>query len=494
MAPGEPSAQVPIEGGAGRSALTVSCGLRHPLVDDPLPGPVDEPAWTFRGQAPAVRAAVGRPDPTRTGGRPEHPGSTGSPPSVVHPGVESPMFSRSGVAVRWWSVTAAVAVLLAGCTHTIGSPPDGGTMAASAVDTPAVADDSVIPRGVLPFPEPAGTVFSVPRRAALQAALDTVMRGWAGLDFVKGVSVAVVAPDGSWAGVSGNDGAGVPLVPDAMTDIGSVSKTVTAAEVLSLAEAGHIDLDAPASTYLADPLLHLNPTVRELLSHTSGIPDFAAEKAFDDAVFADGTRRWTPAEALGYATGPVTAPDEHPTDPAAGYSSSNYLLLGLIIERVTGLTYAQAVRRDVLTGIGPRMAIQDAEIPVPPVATAAPAGGALPDGSYLPNRAWATALGAAGGIAADAPTLATWGYQLYGGHILTSETTRLMTTPVTIGYGLGTTLTNTTVGHPGLVPSYASLLTVIPADRISIAILLVGYMDTPALISLRNSIQIAMRT
>jgi CubicO group peptidase (beta-lactamase class C family) len=200
-------------------------------------------------------------------------------------------------------------------------------------------------------------------------------------------------------------------------------------------------------------------------------------------------------EATGvYAIGPVTAPDEHPTDPAAGYSSSNYLLLGLIIERVTGLTYAQAVRRDVLAGIGPRMAIQDAEIPVPPVATAAPAGGALPDGSYLPNRAWATALGAAGGIAADAPTLATWGYQLYGGHILTSETTRLMTTPVTIGYGLGTTLTNTTVGHPGLVPSYASLLTVIPADRISIAILLVGYMDTPALISLRTSIQIAMRT
>ena len=115
------------------------------------------------------------------------------------------------------------------------------------------------------------------------------------------------------------------------------------------------------------------------------------------------------------------------------------------------------------------------------MATAAPASGALPDGSYLPNRAWATALGAAGGIAADAPTLAAWGYQLYGGHILTSETTRRMATPVAIGYGLGTQLTNTTVGHPGRVPSYTSLLTVIPTEKMSIAILLVGYIDIPAL-------------
>ena len=196
------------------------------------------------------------------------------------------------------------------------------------------------------------------------------------------------------------------------------------------------------------------------------------------------------------ATPPARSPgrNEHRTDPAAGYSNSNYLLLGEIIEKVTGLTYAQAVRRDVLAGIGPRMALQDAEIPVPPVATAAPASGALPDGSYLPNRAWATALGAAGGVAADAPTLATWGYQLYGGHVLTNETTRQMATPVAVGYGLGTALTNTTVGHHGSVPSYTSLLTVIPTGKMSIAILLVGSIDTHALTSLSDSIQIAMRT
>ena len=386
-------------------------------------------------------------------------------------------------------------VLLAGCTNTGGGALLAGQASSSASTTsPSAANDSVIPVDALPFPEPARTTYSAARQAALQAALDTVMNGWSGLDYVKGVSVAVVTPYGSWAGALGNDGAGVPLVSEAMTGIGSVTKTVTAAEVLSLAQAGLVDIDAPASMYLDHPLLRLNPTVRELLSHTSGIPEFDTGTAFDDAVFADGTRRWTPDEVLGYATGPLKVPEEHPTDPAAGYSNSNYLLLGEIIEKVTGLTYAQAVRRDVLAGIGPRMVIQDAETPIPPVAPAAPASGALPDGSYLPNRAWATALGAAGGAAADAPTLAAWGYRLYGGHLLAAETTRRMATPVAVGYGLGTNLTNTTVGHSGRVPSYTSLLTVIPTEKMSIAILLVGYIDIPALNSLSVSIQIAMRT
>ena len=403
------------------------------------------------------------------------------------------MIGRIG-AVGRYCAAVATAVLLTACTTVADAPASTGVTASSTVGSPIAADDSVIPRDALPFPESVSTGFSAPRRAALQAALNTVMRGWAGLDFVKGVAAAVVTPDGNWAGASGHDGAGVPLVPDAMACIGSVTKTVTAAEVLSLAQAGVLDLNSAASKYLDHPLLRLNPTVRELLSHTSGIPEFDTGTAFDNAVFADGTRRWTPREALGYATGPVSTPNEHPVDPAAGYSNSNYLLLGLIIEKVTGLTYGQAVRRDVLAGIGPRMAIQDAEIPSPPVATAAPASGARPDGTYLPNRAWATALGAAGGIAADAPTLAAWGYQLYGGHILNSGTTRQMATPVADGYGLGTNLTNTTVGHPGRVPSYTSLLTVIPADKMSIAILLVGYIDIPALASLSVSIQTAMKS
>ena len=204
------------------------------------------------------------------------------------------MRTRSGVPVRLCAVVAAAAVLSAGCTNNAGGPlPSGETASTATTTSPTAAGDSVIPPDALPFPEPAGAAFSAARRAALQAALDTVMDGWSGLDSVKGVSAAVVTPHGSWAGVFGADGAGVPLVPDAMAGVGSVTKTVTAAEVLSLAQAGLVDLGAPASKYLSHPLLHLNPTVRELLSHTSGIPEFDTGTGFAEAVFADGTRRWT---------------------------------------------------------------------------------------------------------------------------------------------------------------------------------------------------------
>ena len=93
-----------------------------------------------------------------------------------------------------------------------------------------------------------------------------------------------------------------------MMSIGAVTNTITAAEVLSLAQAGVIDLDAPASTYLAHPLLHRNPTVRQLLSHTSGIPEYLQTPALSDAIIADPTRSWTPKEALAYATGPTDRP------------------------------------------------------------------------------------------------------------------------------------------------------------------------------------------
>jgi D-alanyl-D-alanine carboxypeptidase len=151
-------------------------------------------------------------------------------------------------------------------------------------------------------------------------------------------------------------------------DIGSVTKTFTAAEVLSLAAQGRVDLDAPASTYLDHPLLARGPTVRQLLSHTSGIPDFTTPD-LDDAVDADPARSWTAEQALTYATDPLSLPGS----PVMSYSNSNFLLLGLLIERVTGLSYAAAVRRDLLPGLGERIVVGWAprswnNIGVPPAA------------------------------------------------------------------------------------------------------------------------------
>ncbi len=104
------------------------------------------------------------------------------------------------------------------------------------------------------------------------------------------------------------------------------------------------------------------------------------------------------------------------------------------------------------------------------------------DGLYLPNRAWATAASSAGGMASDAPTLAAWGYRLYGGDVLPVDRVAEMTTPIAADYGLGTGVftdnrgesTRRLVGHSGLIPGYSSQLIVDPERQISIAVLSVG--------------------
>ena len=219
------------------------------------------------------------------------------------------------------------------------------------------------------------------------------------------------------------------------------------------------------------------PTVRQLLSHTSGIPDMFTPDLVD-AIDTDPTRSWTAEQVLTYVTDPL----DPPGPPVMSYSNSNYLLLGLLIERVTGLSYPAAVRRDLLPGLGERINVQDAETPAGPVAAPNLAGTTTgPDGQFLPNRSWASVAGAAGGITADAATLARWGYRLYGGQILPAAPTVDLTTPVAPGYGLGTEIleqrwapTGGVIGHHGGLPGYATVLLVNPQRQLAIAVLVPG--------------------
>jgi len=137
--------------------------------------------------------------------------------------------------------------------------------------------------------------------------------------------------------------------------------------------------------------------VRQLLSHTSGIPDLSTADLID-TLDADPTRSWT-AGTLAYVTDPLSPPGP----PVMSYSNSNYLLLGLLIERMTGLSYprrgaprpaARSGRADRHAGPGDT----DAPVAAPNLTGTTTA----PDGLFLPNLAHASVAGAAGGIAADA--------------------------------------------------------------------------------------------
>jgi D-alanyl-D-alanine carboxypeptidase len=170
---------------------------------------------------------------------------------------------------------------------------------------------------------------------------------------VPGEALAVLAPGLRTAlAVGASDTAtGAPLQPDTPFRIASVTKTFVAAAVLRLVEQGKVKLDAPITRYLSRGSLDVlradgydvgRITVRQLLQHTSGLDDYATKAEFDAANIAEPRHRWTRDEQLRFAAehgDPVGDPGE-----VFAYGDTNYILLGELLERVTGKTLPGAVR------------------------------------------------------------------------------------------------------------------------------------------------------
>ena len=378
--------------------------------------------------------------------------------------------ARLGIALR---VGLAVTVLLAGgCAPAHGGM---GAKAASGKDGPPV---------VIRFPAPATSQFPAPTAQGLQAVLTAVVANYATSPSVgaPGITAAVLSDHGSWSGAAGVGGDGTKLTPNAMMALDSITKTFIAAEVMHLAATGKVNLKAPLSTYVTNSLTANGATVAQTLSMRSGLtdPPGAVFQALASAQAAAPAKQWTAVQTLAYLKSPSSSPGGIPV-----YANTNYLLLGLLIEKVTGTTVAQVERADLFTPAGlSRVAAQDAERPTPPLA--APPGSLklAPDG-YLPSQTMAASgEDSYAGIAADAQTVAMWGYQLYGARLLPLESVRAMMTQPSkgtiatgIGYGLGTMVftklsTEPTYGHGGLDPGYTTLLAVVPARHLAAAVLI----------------------
>lgn len=144
------------------------------------------------------------------------------------------------------------------------------------------------------------------------------------------------------------------LSPTTPVRIASVTKTYTAATALRLMEQGRLDISQPVTAYVDRALLGILRsdgyvveaiTVKHLLSHTAGLADHAQTQQFFDALLADPAHSWSRKEQLeGLAdwTDPVGQPGAQYV-----YSDTGYILLGHIIERVTGKPLAAAVRQQL---------------------------------------------------------------------------------------------------------------------------------------------------
>lgn len=168
------------------------------------------------------------------------------------------------------------------------------------------------------------------------------------------LSPARVAVSGRLAG-----GGSALIAPGTPFEVASVTKAVTAAAVLRLSERGLLGLDWTLGQVLpADVIQGWNPniTIRQLLSHTSGLPDYwtdgpaddAGQNAFLRAFLANPSRRWTPIEMLDYAR---EIPAEPPGSPFH-YSDTNYVLLGLAIEHAADRPLHVVFRKEIFEPLG----------------------------------------------------------------------------------------------------------------------------------------------
>ena len=335
------------------------------------------------------------------------------------------------VPARRHLIGLTVVVLLAGCATGATVAPSSTTPAPAsaapiATTTPA-ATPAASPSTPSAWDEPNDAVLPDATVSSLQAMLD----GWVSGGEVIGLSAAVVSPQGSWAGAAGVDAAGTAIEPTSAFAIASPTKTFVAAEVLLLAAQGKIDLDAPVTKYVTLPFETNGATIRQLATMTSGFPGFPND-ALNEQVPKDLTHAWTAEEVVALA---ADGPRLGTLGGPGVYNGLNYHVLGMVIEQVTGEPLASVLRRDLLAPAGlDRIWMQVAEQPQPPLTVAVDRTDAKvvdPASGYLPSLASASTMQGGAGIAADAPSLARWGYLLYGGRIIDGDLVATMTTYVT---------------------------------------------------------------
>jgi CubicO group peptidase (beta-lactamase class C family) len=266
-----------------------------------------------------------------------------------------------------------------------------------------------------------------------------------------------------------------PLTPDQVFRIASVTKMFTAAAVLKLAQLGKLSLDDSLAKYFPD-IPDASPfTLRELLSHTAGVSDLAQDQQpgfsrrdVDTATLLAEIRKRTPSFAPGTRW---------------AYSNSGYILLGAVIEKVTGESWYAAMQRLVIAPAGLSHTGYGASTRLIPGRVA---GHTADNPEHRVDNASFISISipaAAGGLISTADDLHRWMRALATGKVIGRDGFRQMMTPVADlpgtsamhRYGFGTYVWRvwgqTMVGHTGQVNGFASCVGYLPAQDLTVVVL-----------------------
>lgn len=324
-----------------------------------------------------------------------------------------------------------------------------------------------------------------------------------------GATAAYILPDGTVevvaTGLADKDHE-IPMTPESRMLVASIGKTFVAATVLALTGDGRLNIDDEISKWLDDrPWFCRLPnheliTLRHLLNHTSGLGNHVESKKFARA-FADNWHAvdspFSPEYLIAFI---LDQPALFLPGEGWSYSDTGYLLVGLIIEKVTGKSYYDEVNLRFLqplhlTRTAPANQIELAHLAtgylsadnhygLPPQTTLRP--GVM---AWHPGLEWT-----GGGLVSNPRDLVIWGKALFEGEVIAAEYLQLLlqSEPVSnqnaeLRYGLGVAIREngpfgSTLGHGGWIPGYCSSLRYYSEHGVCIAFQIntdVGIIDSP---------------
>jgi D-alanyl-D-alanine carboxypeptidase len=366
------------------------------------------------------------------------------------------------------TVALAVSACTGGATPTTSAPSAAATFEPVAGSAAACVPDpeAVVAAKDTQSTEPMPAALSDDFDAAASAVFDQVQ------DFAPAVIVGVRSPQGTWAKAYGTADlvTGAPAATDMHQRIASVTKAFVGTVVLQLADEGELSLDDPIDHYVPRVPNGSHITLRELITMTSGLPNYSDNPEWGADFLSDTGAQWTPQQLLDDAW-------SMPTSFAPGsnmeYSNTNFVLLGLVIEEVTGQRVHEAVQTRILDPLRLTSTTYptDAALPSPrlngytlPLTVY---GGADPTATWADATDWnPSSAGAAGAMTSGVDDLLVWGRALATGQEVlaaSAQVQRLSSfATATLGagefYGEALMCKDGWIGHNGNMPGYNSVV------------------------------------
>jgi D-alanyl-D-alanine carboxypeptidase len=354
---------------------------------------------------------------------------------------------------RWCRLAtfAAVSWTAVACDSAeVGSPP-------TSLVEPSVGSAA-------PGTESAAVGTATAASSSARSVLDDLLVDFAG-DRDGGVAV-LVAHDGiaTTAATGVANDAGDEITPETPFRVGSISKPFVATMVLQLVDEGRVALDEPLSTYLPDTPIGAAVTIRALLSHRSGLPNYTDVGSTLDDALANRSRTFSPDEILAsVAAIPPDEPDQH-----FAYSNTNYILLGQLIEQLDATDLNTSLRQRITEPLKLDVTrFATGSDPAPAGVAAGWSPGVLDGDRDADYTSIASGAWAAGALVSTVGELATFLHALFAGELITARSLTEMTATGADGYGLGLFIASfdrgrTGYGHNGGIFGYTATMAIHP--------------------------------